>query len=99
MAALHVKGTGDVNEEWRHVGLRAFTIQQGVAFQDAEGVLVLVDRVGVRRSGVLALGVGGGATGLLLVLHHQVCVALRHHTGSQRFLFFVGTQNTSSWCG
>lgn len=92
MAALHADGTGDVNKERWHVGLRAFAIQQGVAFQDAEGVLVLVDGVGVRGSGVLALSVGGGATGLLLVLHHQVCVALRHHAGAQHFFFFIAKQ-------
>lgn len=47
MAALHIDGTSDMNKEWRHVQLRPLSIQQGVCVQDAEGVLVLVDGVGV----------------------------------------------------
>lgn len=47
MAAFHIDRTCDVNEQRRHVQLRPLRLQQGVSLQDAEGVLVLVDGVGV----------------------------------------------------
>lgn len=70
-----------MNKQWRHVQLCPLSIQQGVSFQDAEGVLVLVDSVGVRQRLILALCVGAG-TSVLLILDHQVCVALSHHAAA-----------------
>ncbi len=85
VAAFHVDRTSDMNKERRHVQLWPLPLQQRVSLQDAEGVLVLVDGVGVGQRLVFTLSVGAG-THMLLVLHHQVCVTLSHDAAAQHVL-------------
>lgn len=75
VADLHVYWTRDVYKQRGHVQLRALVLQRRVSVQDAEGVLVLVDSVGVWQRLVVTLS-RAGMVKMLLVLHRQVCVAL-----------------------
>lgn len=69
MAAFHIDRTRDMNKERWHVQLWPLRLQKGVSLQDAEGVLVLIDRVGIRQGLILTLCVKAG-TWLLLIFHH-----------------------------
>lgn len=69
MAAFHIDRTCDMNKERWHVQLWPLRLQKGVSLQDAEGVLVLIDRVGIRQGLILTLCVKAG-TWLLLIFHH-----------------------------
>lgn len=77
-----------MNKQWRHVQLWLLGLKQGVSIQDAEGVLVLVDSVGVRQGLVFTLSVGAGAW-MHLILHHQICVTLCHDAAA-RHIFYTG---------
>lgn len=92
MAALHVDRAGDVNKQWWHVQLWGLVLQQGLSLQDAERVLVLVHSVGVRQGLVLTLSLGAAAW-VLLILHHQIGVALRHYAG-RRHIFCKCSKTT-----
>lgn len=82
-----------MNKERRQVQLRALSLQQGVAVQDAEGVLVLVDRVGVRHGALLPFSREAGPVAVF-VLHHQVCVALGHDAAAGQVLCSQKTVST-----
>lgn len=74
-----------MNKERRQVQLWALSLQQRIPVQDAEGVLVLVDRVGVRHGAVFALSREAGPVAVF-VLHHQVCIALGHDAAARQVL-------------
>lgn len=74
-----------MNKERRQVQLWALSLQQRIPVQDAEGVLVLVDRVGVRDGAFFALSGEAGPVAVL-VLHHQVRIALSHDAAARQVL-------------
>lgn len=90
MAAFHIDGTSDMNKKWRHIELIPLSLQQGISLQDAEGVLVLVDCVGVGQGLIFTLCMWAGAW-TLFILHHQICVTLCRYRDVQQVFC---TQNT-----
>lgn len=77
MAIFHIDWTGNVNKEWWHVQLWSLRFQEWLPLEDAEGVLVLVDCVGVREGLAFVFSMRAMPY-ILLILHNQICVTFHH---------------------
>lgn len=83
MAALHVDRAGEVHKQRRHLRLRTLHLQQRVSIQNTEGILILVDCVGVRWGHAFTSFLFSSlrfAIPTFLILHLQIRVTFRHNT-------------------
>lgn len=83
MTALHIDRAGEVHKQRRHLRLLTLHLQQRVSIQNTEGILILVDCVGVRWGHAFTSFLFSSlcfAISTFLILHLQIRVTFRHDT-------------------